>query len=195
MPSITPSTRPHPRHGGWLQLMESASHRPHARSLRPMGAVSPQTPRSHLAKSHTNRPKRHGYRQASDFTNSGSERRISAICLSWRTGWVIWPVLIHLPVKVSSDRSCSLSNGISVLPPLTCRRRFVPSHNLRRSLSPYIVLGMVAASPPPSVKKNPKPQNPWNPASREPARTASQELARPDCVHPAESQPVQIASS
>ena len=36
MPSITAGDRPTPRHGGWWRPMGAASHRPHARSLRPM---------------------------------------------------------------------------------------------------------------------------------------------------------------
>jgi hypothetical protein len=35
MPSITAGDRPTPRHGGWWRPMGAASHRPHARSLRP----------------------------------------------------------------------------------------------------------------------------------------------------------------
>jgi len=70
-------------------------------------------------------------------------------------------------------------------------------------------LGMVAASPPPSVKKNPKYLNPLYPASSQPVHItfsqpraspstlgpASAELARLDYVQPAESQPVQPAKS
>jgi len=81
----------------------------------------------------------------------------------------------------------------------------------KRATRPYIygILGMVAALPPPLVKKNPKPQNPRYPASSQlvhitssqprasPLRLhpASAELARPDYVQPAESQPVQPAKS
>ena len=35
MPSITAGDRPTPRHGGWWRPIRAASHRPHARSLRP----------------------------------------------------------------------------------------------------------------------------------------------------------------
>jgi len=44
MPSITAGASPTPRHEGWWRPMGAASHRPHARSLRPSGAVSSQTP-------------------------------------------------------------------------------------------------------------------------------------------------------
>jgi len=35
MPGITAGASPTPRHGGWWRPMGAASHRPHARSLRP----------------------------------------------------------------------------------------------------------------------------------------------------------------
>jgi len=44
MPSTTAGASPTPRHGGWWRPMGAASHRPHARSLRPSGSVSPRTP-------------------------------------------------------------------------------------------------------------------------------------------------------
>ena len=44
MPSITPGARSPPQHRGGQWPMGAASHRPHARSLRPMGSVSPRTP-------------------------------------------------------------------------------------------------------------------------------------------------------
>jgi len=44
MPSSTAGARPTLRKGGWRRPMGAASHRPHARSLRPLGAISPGTP-------------------------------------------------------------------------------------------------------------------------------------------------------
>jgi hypothetical protein len=35
MPSITAGASPTPRHGGWWRPMRAATHRPHARGLRP----------------------------------------------------------------------------------------------------------------------------------------------------------------
>jgi len=56
---------------------------------------------------------------------------------------------------------------------------------------------MVAASPPPSVKKNPKPKTHdiQSALSRITLRPASREPAHQDCVQPAQSYPVQIMSS
>jgi len=44
MPSTTAGASPTLRHGGWWRPMGAASHRPHARSLRPSVAVSPRMP-------------------------------------------------------------------------------------------------------------------------------------------------------
>jgi hypothetical protein len=51
MPRIIAGERPTPRHGGWWRPMGAASHRPHARSLRP-NATQPsgQIPCQHLGR-------------------------------------------------------------------------------------------------------------------------------------------------